>query len=122
MGDDLIRSFGLLYQKMLNERRNEDYEVNPEQMDKFLEIYHFFGSKVDEEYDDGIEPIYIEPKEEHGGLNVGFCVFDVHGDEIGKLAKLISYCSAISIDVVDESQICISMTIPNIYKRKEANE
>ena len=54
MGDEIIRIFGQLYEAEMSRRRNEDYEVNPEQMDLFLALLDFFRSRVDPEYDDGM--------------------------------------------------------------------
>lgn len=120
--DDMIVYFGRLYEQMLSRRHNEDYEVNPEQMDRFLDLLHFFKSRIDPEYDDGIEPFHLEAKAEHGGFSANFCVFDLHGEEIQEFAWLISCCSAISIDAKNDSQICISVTVPNIFVPKEGAE
>lgn len=120
--DDMIVYFARLYEQMLSQRRNEDYEINPEQMDRFLDLLHFFKSRVDPEYDDGIEPFHLEAKAEHGGFSADFCVFDLHGEEIQEFARLISCCSAISIDAMNDSQICISMTVPNIFVPKKRTE
>ncbi len=116
MENEIIRLFAQMYEAEMNRRRNEDYEINPEQMDKFLELLYFFRKKVDPEFDEGIEPFNIEAKEEHGGFSARFCVFDLHGEEIGEFARLIGCCTAVSIDVVNNSQICISVTVPEIFK------
>ena len=120
--DDFIYYFGQLYEQILNRRRNEDYEINPVQMDHFLSLLHFFQSKVIPEYDDGIEPFHLEAKEECGGFSADFCVFDIHGDEVQEFSRLISCCSAVSIDAKTNSQICISLTVPDIFTLKAGIE
>jgi len=119
MGNEIIRLFALMYEAEMSNRRNEDYEVNPEQMDKFLELLHFLRNKVDPEFDDGIEPFHLEAKEEHGGFSARFCVLDLHGEEVIEFSRLISHCSAVSIDASNDSQMCISMTVPEIFRRIE---
>lgn len=116
---DFFTYFGRLYEQELNRRRNEDYEVNPIQMDRFLTLLHFLQDKVNPEFDEGIEPFHLEAKEECGGFSADFCVFDLYGDEIPVFAEMLSWCSAISIDATTESQICISITVPDIFVRRE---
>ncbi len=40
-------------------------KINPEQMDKFLELLYFFRGKVDSEFEEGIEPFRPEAKDEN---------------------------------------------------------
>lgn len=119
---DFFTYFGRLYEQELNRRRNEDYEVNPLQMDRFLTLLHFLQHKVNPEFDEGIEPFHLEAKEECGGFSADFYVFDLYGDEIPVFAEMLSWCSAISIDATTESQICISITVPDIFVRREDAE
>ena len=53
--EDIIVYFAKLYEQILANRRNKDYEVNPVQMERFLAILRFFRGKVDPEYDEGIK-------------------------------------------------------------------
>ena len=114
---DFLAFLGRLYEQELNRCRNEDYEVNPIQMDRFLTLLHFLESKVNPEYDEGIEPFHLEAKEVCGGFSAKFCVFDLSGDEIPVFAEMLSWCSAVGIDATTESQICISITMPDIFVR-----
>lgn len=120
--EDYIGYLAQLYQQMISNRRNEDYEINPEQMDRFLALLSFFRSKIDPESDEGIEPFHLEAREEHGGFSADFCVFDLSGEEIPVFAQLISCCSAITIDARTDSQICISLTVPDIFVRRKEKE
>lgn len=122
MEDDIVRYLGQLYWQMLSRRRNEDYEINPVQMDRFLALLQFLKDRVDPEFDEGIESFHLEAKEIHGGFSVQFCVFDLHGDEIPVFAQLLSCCSALSIDATSDSQICISVTIPDVFTLREGAE
>ena len=122
MGNEIILWFAQMYEVEMNRRRNEDFEVNPEQMDKFLELLHFFRNKVDSDFDEGIEPFHLEAKEEHGGFSASFCVFDLRGKEITEFARLISYCSAVSIDATSDSQVCISLTVPDVFRERRITE
>ena len=120
--EDYIGYLARIYQQMISNRRNEDYEINPIQMEKFLGLLSFFQSRIDPEVDDGIEPFHLEAREEHGGFNADFCVFDLSGEEIPVFAQLISCCSAITIDARTGSQICISLTVSNIFIQREGKE
>ena len=120
--EDYIGYFAQLYHQMISNRRNEDYEINPVQMDKFLALLSFFRNKIDPEFDEGIEPFHLEAREEHGGFSADFCVFDLTGEEIPVFAQFISCCSAITIDARTDSQICLSRTVPDIFVRRDEEE
>lgn len=60
--EDIIVYFAKLYEQILANRRNEDYEVNPVQMERFLAILRFFRGKVDPKFDEGIKLISHGPK------------------------------------------------------------
>lgn len=113
-----IKKFGQIYDAVMNLRKNEDYVVNPVQMDRFLDLVQFFIKKA-EEYGDKVEIEKTEPKQEFGGVTARFVVFGVHGDEVREFCKVLKYCSAISIDVVGD-EVCISCTVPNIFAPKSS--
>ena len=106
-----------LYDKVLKLRSDKDYIVNQAQMDKFVELVEFFSDET--KYGGGkIDDIDITPKEEHGGLTASFIVFDVFGDRIQDMCKVLAYTSAISIDATKDCRVCISMTVPNVFVKK----
>ena len=116
--NDIVIAFARFYEAEMRRRNNEDYEVNPVQMNKFLDAVSYFSKKA-EENDDTIDPIRCEPKEEHGGLTAHFIVFDSYGEDLQEFSRIMSYCSALSIDVTTNNKCCISITIPNIYVERD---
>ena len=64
-----IKKFGQIYDAVMNLRKNEDYVVNPVQMDRFLDLVQFFIKKA-EEYGDKVEIEKTEPKQEIGRAHV----------------------------------------------------
>lgn len=111
-----IRKFGQVYESVMKLRKNEDYVVNAVQMDRFLDLVQFFIRKS-EEYGDKVEIEKAEPKQEFGGVTATFVVFGVRGDEVREFCKVLKYCSAISIDAVEDG-VAISCTVPDVFVRK----
>ena len=112
--NDIVIAFARLYEAEMNRRDNRDYEVNPAQMNKFLDAVSYFRRKA-EESSETLDPIRCEPKEEHGGLTAHFIVFDSYGEDLQEFSQIIGYCSALTIDATTDNKCCISITIPNIY-------
>lgn len=112
-----IKKFGQIYEQVMKLRKNEDYVVNPIQMDRFLDLVQFFIRKA-EEYGDKVEVEKTEPKQEFGGVTATFLVFGVNGDEVREFCKVLKYCSAISIDAVEDG-VAISCTVPGVFVKPE---
>lgn len=112
-----IKKFGQVYDAVMKLRKNEDYVVNPVQMDRFLDLVQFFIRKA-EEYGDKVEVEKTEPKQEFGGVTATFLVFGVNGDEVREFCKVLKYCSAISIDAVEDG-VAISCTVPGVFVKPE---
>lgn len=117
MRDDYFKQIWELYEQEMAKRSNEDYEVNREQMDKLISAYWFF-SKVVAENGGSIDPFRIVPSEINGGVTAYFTVFYLSGAEIAKFAEIIKGASALSIDSMEDGTVCISFTVPRVFKRK----
>ena len=116
---DFVGKFGQLYNKVMALRKNEDYVVNPIQMDRFLDLVQFFIRKSKDASESSVETANFQPKECHGGVTATFIVFDLGGsDEVQEFCKVLKHCSAVSIDVVDDYKVSISCTVPNVFVRK----
>ena len=76
-------------------------------MDFFLNMSKESNGKVD--------PIKLTPKEENGGVTATFVVFDVYGDNIKKFCDAVQHCSSMTIDATANSEVCISVTVPNVF-------
>ena len=113
--DEYIAELGRMYDKIMKERKDEDYVVNRPQMDKFVKVIRFFRSKT-KELDGQIEEVRVVPKEEHSGLTATFIVFDLIGErQTAEFAEIVSYTSAVTIDANDKGEVCISLTVPNVF-------
>ena len=117
--DDFVGRFGKLYEQVMALRKNEDYVVNPIQMDRFLDLVQFFIRKSEDASESSVNPRGFAPKECHGGVTATFIVFDLGGsEEVQEFCKVLKHCSAVSIDAVDDYKVCISCTVPNVFVHK----
>lgn len=110
-----IQKFGEIYKQVMSLRKNDDYVVNPRQMDRFLDLVNFFLHHIDEDGEVEIEE--NEPKTGIGGVTATFLVLTLRGEEVVEFCKVMKYCSAVSIDSCDDGA-CISCTVPEVFVRK----
>ena len=111
-----VKKFGEIYEEVLALRDNEDYVVNPVQMDRFLDLINYFMDRASEYDEDYVEIEKPEKKQEFGGVTATFVVFSLSGnDQVKEFCKAIKYCSAISVDVVDGYKVRISCTVPDVF-------
>lgn len=116
--NELLVYIGKIYEQVMSMRRDEDYVVDPKQMDKFLDLVSFFKKKSSEYPEDYVEIEDFTPKQECGGVNAVFVVFSIRNEEIKQFCRVIEACSAVSIDECEDG-IRISCTVPDIFIRKQ---
>lgn len=116
----LVGEYGRLYNRIMALRKDSDYVVNAKQMDKFLDLVQYFLKKSRGATDSKVDPNGFSPKECHGGVTATFIVFDLMGNpEVLEFCKVLKYCSAVSIDSMDNGMISISCTVPDIFVHKD---
>lgn len=114
---DHIKEIWALYEQEMASRKIEDYEVNREQMDKLIAAYRFFDSVVSE-CGGSVDPFRIVPTEVNGGITAFFTVFYIAGDQIEQFCNVIRSATALSIDSLEDGTVCVSFTIPGVFKHK----
>ena len=115
--EQFVKNLGKLYNIVLSLRKDDDYEINQEQMDKLCALYRFFLDSADK-LDGEAELCKLVPKEEHGGVTAKFLVFDVWGENVQRFASVISPCSAIGVEALADGRVSIDCTIPNVFVKK----
>lgn len=116
--EEYVRRLGQLYNEVMSLRKDEDYVVNQAQMEKFIDVLDFFRDMVSDDSDGEITDIDLAPKEENGGITATFIVFDVYGENVKRYCDVMRHCSAIGIEARLNDKICISVTVPEVFKHK----
>lgn len=111
---DFCQYISRLWHEEMNSRRNEDYEENPEQMNKLRTIVDCFLD-LSADLDGEIEPIRLIPKEVHGGITATFTLVYLDGDSVKHFCEALSACSAITMEATDRG-VCISCTIADVFR------
>ena len=114
---EFARRIASLTDELMATVSTDDLQVNPEQLKKFNDLVDFFRRSA-KDLGGRIESVNITPAIGVGDLTANFVVFDIAGDDIQKYCDVIRNCSAISMDVTTDQQICISCTVPNIFTLK----
>ena len=112
-----LKKLGILYNQLLAMHQDEDFVINQEQLDKLTEIVEFFTERCADGYGK-IDRIDLNPKEWHGGVTVSFIAFYIHGDQIKDFCRVMSYCSAITVDSMT-GDVRFSVTIPYVFVLKD---
>lgn len=95
----------------------QDFEVNPDQMKKLSNLVEFF-KKAAKDLGGKIESVSLDPSNPPSGVTANFVVFDLFGEDVQRFCDVIRSCSAISMDVNTNDEICISCTVPDVFIRK----
>lgn len=115
--EEYVRRLGILYNKVLSLRKDSDYIINQPQMEKLVALIEFFMDMANE-LEGKVEPVQLQPKEEHGGVTATFLVFDLYGEKVLRFCNVMKECSAITIDTTIQGEVCISCTIPDVFVHK----
>lgn len=114
---EIVARLSALYKIVMSFRKDDDYEVNQDQMDKLCRLYRFFLDAAGS-LDGEAELTKLVPHEEHGGVTATFLVFDVAGDRVKEFCEVISGCSAFGIEATDDGRVAIDCTVPYVFRKK----
>ena len=117
MNDFIVAQLGKLYEKEMASRSNEDYEPNEKQLEKFIKTMKFFQKCIAESKDAHLEHQLI-PKETVGGLTCECYLIYLCREDIKEFAEILSWCSAITIEALEDGKVVISLTIPDVFTKK----
>lgn len=109
--------FGKQYNEFLREQTDEDYQINPPQWRKMLNVLKFFY-ELAKTSNGKVEPCAISPRVEHGGVTAYFTVLDIRESDIPKFCEALMQTSAITIDATVDARICLSVSIPYVFIKK----
>lgn len=112
--EKFAKKLSAIYKAILAERKDSEYVVNQPQMEKFIKLVEFFFELSEEM--GGDEPkVSVVPRQTYGDVTTKFVVVAVSGKDCQRLAEVISYCSAFGIDPVDDGEILVSCTVPEVF-------
>ena len=114
---EFLQEVWQVYEEELAKLSNDDYIINVAQMGKLREAYKFFHD-ITEECGGEIEPLKLEPKEVNGGITVYMTLFYLSDENLKKFGEIVGNMSAISIDAMEDGDVCISFTIPGVFRHK----
>lgn len=111
--EDFVRKVGIIYNQIMNLRKDEDYVINPPQVEKLLKVFDFFQKAADR-LGGEVELRDLVPREQRGDIIATFVVFDIYGEDVQKFCDVMKDCSVIGIDATN-SGVCIDCTIPDVF-------
>lgn len=115
--DYYLRNLMEIYEQEYAKRNDSDYVIDDEQMRKFSDAYDYFV-QMTASHGGKITDLQMKPKDVNGGLTVEFTLLHLYGNDLERFADTIRSMSALSIDATLDGKICISFTIPRVYKHK----
>lgn len=119
MSDDEVLNLAMSMLEEYDLRENdEDYEVNPGQMRKFVQAYMLMQGFVG---DDGEIAIHAVPKERVGGITARFNLLWLTWEEVTRFATMLIGVCALSIDATLDGVVEFSFNIPDVYRKKNTD-
>lgn len=110
------KDFAKFYDELISTEKSEDYEVNPVQWRRLMDIIQFFYDKID--VTDKMHPVKLIPQKIVGGATAEFVLFHVCGEEVSKFCEVLQHASAFSLDANLKGMVIMSVTVPNVFKKK----
>jgi hypothetical protein len=83
-------------------------------MKKLSDLVEIF-KKAAKDLGGKIESVSLDPSNPPSGVTANFVVFDLFGEDVQRFCDVIRSCSAISMDVNTNDEICISCTVPDVF-------
>ena len=105
-----ITEFYKIYEETMS-RNNDNFVVNEVQLKKLENAYAFFL-----EHGKNVE-LKLVPREINGGITAYFTVLYLDGDDLARLSRIVGSMGALSIDSTVDGEVCISFTIPGIFRK-----
>lgn len=115
---EFAKRFMAAYRKEMEDFDPEEFQINPQQLKKLVDLIDFFKKAV-KDLGGKIESIDIDPATPPNGITANFIVFDLFGEDVQRFCEVVRHCSAISMDVTVNDEVSISCTIPNVFALKE---
>ena len=106
-----MNDFYKMYREVMDSRNDSDYTVNEVQLKKLENAYAFFL-----EHSENVK-LDLVPREINGGITAYFTVLYLDGDDLARLSKIVGSMGALSIDSTIDGEVCISFTIPGIFRK-----
>ena len=116
--EEFCRLFARAYLDKMDTEKDEDYEINRPQWAKMIEVLDYF-QRFAEKSNGKVEPCEVVPRFLHGGVTASFVVMDIKEEDIPAFCEAISKSNAITIDATSDCEVCISLSIPDVFRKKQ---
>ena len=117
MSDDEVLNLAMsMIEEYRQQENDEDYEVNPGQMRKFVQAYTLMQGFIG---DDGKIETHVVPKERVGGITAKFNLLWLTWEEVTRFATMLIGVCALSIDATLDGVVEFSFNIPDVYRKKK---
>ena len=104
-------------EEYLRETSDEDYRPNPPQALAFTTLVCRLKALA-QETDGTVEPIHLVPRLGCGDVTAVLPILNLSGKALQKLCHALRYASAVTVDALIDGNICISLTVPDVFIKK----
>lgn len=102
----------------LDSQDNDDYEINPPQFRKFLDVISTIWNLIEGD-SKRIEETRLIPKECVGGWTVSFNLLWVTWGDLYRLCEVLTDACALSLDATLDGRVQFSLNVPDVFKKKK---
>ena len=112
---EFVKQLGKDYDSVMKDAKKHGYEVNEVQFNKLNEIVKTLQACI-KEFGGEIEDLELNPYALLGGVTANFVVLHLHGETVKRFADAIKEASAVTFDATATGEVCISVTVPDVFK------
>lgn len=114
--EEFAKMFADFYEEMIEDADSKDYEINDIQWKRLMDIVEVFYSVAEPE--DKVYPVKLIPQRIVGGATAEFILFHVYGESLIHFCEVLKHASAFSLDATTSGRVVMSVTVPNVFKKK----
>lgn len=111
-----IQQLAKKFEGVIKSRNDADYQINSKNWTKLLTVLEYLDTEA-KNLGGRLEPVNLQPREQHGYVEAIFDVFDVSGDGVKALSTALQLVDVFSVEPLESGQIRIGININNVYEK-----
>lgn len=118
MTDKELQEYMRLALQNIDAEDDSDYEVNKPRWTDLVRVLTYLTALANKQ-NGRVEKCELIPKYRNGGVTAYFTVLDLDCDEVKRFCSILSTTSAITMDTTLDHEVCISVSVPDVFVKRK---
>ncbi len=119
--DDFLRLAGCIYEHYLESVSEDDFIINPPQMQKFIDLVNFISKKSKKERFE-VDPLLFSKKDCNAEITIRGFVLDLYLGEVAEFCNLVKDSCNIYLETNRNNEICLTILFKDVFVRKDESD